>query len=118
MISRILTAVLLVLTVVGAVAAFRLIEATLAADVYRERLVQLATDYETLLGSYNAAVRRTAITELVVEGDTLSVVIRTAVREGDRMSVGAGGAIVLASDPDAEVAEKQLKADAVLGAFT
>ena len=46
----------------------------------------------------------------------LSVVIRTAVREGDRMSVGAGGAIVLASDPDAEVAEKQLKADAVLGA--
>nr|VDG63328.1 anthranilate synthase component I [Streptococcus thermophilus] len=48
----------------------------------------------------------------------LSVVIRTAVRDGDRMSVGAGGAIVLASDPDAEVAEKQLKADAVLGAFT
>ena len=78
MISRILTAVLLVLSVVGAVAAFRLIEATLAADVYRERLAQLATDYETLLGSYNAAVRRTAVTELVVEGDTLSVVIRTA----------------------------------------
>ncbi|MCT1683531.1 chorismate-binding protein [Corynebacterium appendicis] len=47
----------------------------------------------------------------------LSVVIRTAVRTGDRLTVGAGGAIVLASDVDAEVAEKQLKADTVLGAF-
>ncbi|UIZ91528.1 chorismate-binding protein [Corynebacterium sp. CNCTC7651] len=47
----------------------------------------------------------------------LSVVIRTAVRVGEQVTVGAGGAIVLASDPAAEDAEKQLKANAVLGAW-
>lgn len=47
----------------------------------------------------------------------LSVVIRTAVRAGDTMTVGAGGAIVLASDANAELAERNLKAQSVLGAF-
>ncbi|WP_301925149.1 chorismate-binding protein [Corynebacterium glaucum] len=47
----------------------------------------------------------------------LSVVIRTAVRTGDRLTVGAGGAIVLDSDPGAELAERNLKAQAVLGAW-
>ena len=47
----------------------------------------------------------------------LSVVIRTAVRAGDTVTVGAGGAIVLASDPTAELAERNLKAQSVLGAF-
>lgn len=46
----------------------------------------------------------------------LNIVIRTAVRDGDRWTVGAGGAIVLDSDPDAEHAEKNLKASALLGA--
>ncbi|WP_392398928.1 chorismate-binding protein [Corynebacterium lehmanniae] len=47
----------------------------------------------------------------------LSVVIRTAVRAGDTVTVGAGGAIVLASDPEAELAERNLKAQSVLGAW-
>ena len=47
----------------------------------------------------------------------LSVVIRTAVRTGSTVTVGAGGAIVLASDAEAELAERDLKAEAVLGAF-
>ena len=47
----------------------------------------------------------------------LSVVIRTAVRAGDTVTVGAGGAIVLASDANAELAERNLKAQSVLGAF-
>ncbi len=47
----------------------------------------------------------------------LSVVIRTAVRAGSTVTVGAGGAIVLASDPAAELAERNLKAQSVLGAF-
>lgn len=47
----------------------------------------------------------------------LSVVIRTAVRAGDTVTVGAGGAIVLASDPESELAERNLKAQSVLGAF-
>ncbi|MGV0343795.1 chorismate-binding protein [Corynebacterium lehmanniae] len=47
----------------------------------------------------------------------LSVVIRTAVRAGDTVTVGAGGAIVLASDPEAELAERNLKAQSVMGAW-
>ena len=45
----------------------------------------------------------------------LSIVIRTAVMWDDMMRIGAGGAIVLASDPDDEFAEMLLKASAPLG---
>lgn len=47
----------------------------------------------------------------------LNIVIRTAVRVGDRWRIGAGGAIVLDSDPDEEYAEMLLKADAPLRAY-
>jgi para-aminobenzoate synthetase len=47
----------------------------------------------------------------------LSVAIRTIVLDGDRASVGAGGAIVIDSDPAEELAEMLLKADATLAAF-
>ncbi|MGF1426761.1 aminodeoxychorismate synthase [Kitasatospora sp. LaBMicrA B282] len=42
----------------------------------------------------------------------LNIVIRTMVRTGDRWQLGAGGAIVLDSDPDEEYDEMLLKADA------
>ena len=48
----------------------------------------------------------------------LAVVIRTAVLVGGEWRVGAGGAIVLDSDPDAEVAEVLLKLRAPLSALT
>nr|WP_281373227.1 anthranilate synthase component I family protein [Kineococcus aurantiacus] len=48
----------------------------------------------------------------------LAVVIRTAVRVGREWRVGAGGAVVLDSDPDAEVAEVLLKLRAPLAALT
>jgi para-aminobenzoate synthetase len=47
----------------------------------------------------------------------LSVVIRTAVRDGDELTIGAGGAIVLDSDPAAEVDEMLLKAAASMRAL-
>ncbi|MBA0051241.1 aminodeoxychorismate synthase component I [Streptomyces sp. AJS327] len=47
----------------------------------------------------------------------LNIVIRTAVRVGDRWRVGAGGAIVLDSDADEEFDEMVLKATAPLRAF-
>ncbi|MFW6639896.1 aminodeoxychorismate synthase component I [Nocardiopsis algeriensis] len=47
----------------------------------------------------------------------LNIVIRTAVRTGDRWRVGAGGAIVLASDPEEEFEEMLLKAAAPLRAY-
>lgn len=43
----------------------------------------------------------------------LSIVIRTLVGDGRRWTLGAGGAVVLDSDPDAENAEKELKARAL-----
>ncbi len=61
---------------VGAIG-YRFFRADVAARVYRERLAQLAADYESLRATYNEAVRRTAVTELVVRGSTLSVRIRS-----------------------------------------
>tara|TARA_B100000674_G_C37676166_1_gene839335 strand:- start:528 stop:830 length:303 start_codon:yes stop_codon:yes gene_type:complete len=40
---------------------------------------------------------------------TWNIVIRTAIIEGDAMKVGAGGAIVMASDPHDEYLEMLLK---------
>jgi para-aminobenzoate synthetase len=51
-------------------------------------------------------------------GADLSIVIRTAVRAGDELHVGAGGAIVLDSDPADEFDEMVLKATAPLTAWS
>jgi len=50
-------------------------------------------------------------------GADLSVVIRTAVRQGNTLTVGAGGAIVLDSDAAEEFAEMLVKAAAPLAAY-
>ncbi|KAI9801278.1 MAG: Protein phosphatase PP2A regulatory subunit B [Piccolia ochrophora] len=46
-----------------------------------------------------------------------SVVIRTIVRHGDNLSLGAGGAITWLSEPDAEWEEVMIKANAVTNAL-
>ncbi|MFS8103094.1 aminodeoxychorismate synthase component I [Lentzea alba] len=50
-------------------------------------------------------------------GTDLNIVIRTAVRVGDRLTIGAGGAIVLDSDAQDEYEEMLLKAAASLRAW-
>ncbi|MES4902035.1 MULTISPECIES: aminodeoxychorismate synthase component I [unclassified Streptomyces] len=47
----------------------------------------------------------------------LNIVIRTAVFTGGRMHIGAGGAIVLASDPEEEYQEMLLKTAATMRAY-
>lgn len=63
-------------------------------------------------GVYSGALGYFALSGAV----DLSIVIRTIVLTGDRAYVGAGGAVVALSDPAAEVAEMQLKAQAPLDA--
>lgn len=46
-----------------------------------------------------------------------AMVIRSAVFDGDRLSIGIGGGITIDSDPDAELEETRLKAQALLGAM-
>ena len=46
----------------------------------------------------------------------LNIVIRTAVVQGERLTIGAGGAIVIDSDAEEEYAEMLVKASASLRA--
>ncbi|MBX3322357.1 MAG: hypothetical protein KF757_05150 [Phycisphaeraceae bacterium] len=57
---------------------YQLLRADLAESVYRARLENLASEYETLRSTYNEAVKRTAVTELIVREGKLSVRIRNA----------------------------------------
>ena len=50
----------------------------LTAAVYAQRLQSLCADFERLRQDYNQAVARTAVTELRVVGDTVTVLVRTA----------------------------------------
>ena len=81
MTTRLLALAFLVVFAAAGFGGFRLLEATLAAEVYEQRLAELSSDHEALRELFNQAVRRTAVTELRVEDGRLSVVIRTA--DGD-----------------------------------
>ncbi|MCL4221108.1 MAG: hypothetical protein KJZ65_07035 [Phycisphaerales bacterium] len=57
---------------------YHLIRADVAESVYRQRLEDIAGRYESLREQYNEAVRRTAVTELLVRDGRLSVRICNA----------------------------------------
>jgi hypothetical protein len=57
---------------------YGLLRAGLEADVYRERLAETSRDYARLREQYDQAIRRTAVTDLVVDAGRLSVAIRDA----------------------------------------
>ena len=78
MINRIGNAAAVVLLGVAGFVGYRLVQANLKADIYRDRLTALADDYDQLKQTYNRAVRKTAVTELVVRDGALSISIRTS----------------------------------------
>jgi len=57
---------------------YRMLRADLAASVYRARLAELADNYESLRATYNEAIRKTAVTELLVHEGSLCVRVRTS----------------------------------------
>lgn len=61
--------------------AYHLVRSQIAGEVYRQRLVALHDDYENLRHRYNEAVRKTAVTELLVRDGKVSVVVRDAAGE-------------------------------------
>lgn len=69
-----LAALALAVSIVG----YRMLRAQVAASVYRQRLLEVAQAYDALRARYNEAVRRTAVTELVVKAGRLSVRVRNA----------------------------------------
>ncbi len=77
MLGRIASLALIVVLGGAGFMGFRLLVSGLEAEVYRARLEELSADYDVLRQQYNRAVRKTAVTELVVEGDTLAIAIRT-----------------------------------------
>ncbi|MCD6304155.1 MAG: hypothetical protein J7M21_04250 [Planctomycetes bacterium] len=81
--ARMLTVVGLV--AVAAAALYQHSRGNIIAGIYRRRLQQLSEDYGRLHALYNEVVKKTAVTELVVAGGRLSVVIRTA--EGIRRTI-------------------------------
>lgn len=69
-------AALLAVGGLGALFGYRFFRSELSAAVYRQRLEAVAEDYQKLATTYNEAVRKTAVTELVVKNNALSVRIR------------------------------------------
>lgn len=67
------------LALLGAVGfvGYRLAASQVEARIYRDRLAGLSEEYETLRAMYNQAVRKTAVTELLVKDGRLSLAIRT-----------------------------------------
>jgi hypothetical protein len=70
-------AISLVLLAVIAGVAYRLALSKAEVDIYRDRLLGLSEEYESLRSRYNEAVAKTAVTELLVKDGRLSLVIRT-----------------------------------------
>lgn len=64
--------------VVLGVVGLRLAKSDAAERVYRERLETMAGDFESLRGEYNKAIRRTAVTELVVADGSVTALVRSA----------------------------------------
>lgn len=72
------TALSLIVLAAAAVLGYYMAKSHITAGIYRDRLVTLGREHQALREQYNEAVRKTAVTELLVENGTVCVSIRTA----------------------------------------
>jgi hypothetical protein len=79
--KRLYTLCVALIVLAAAGMGYRLVRTTYESDVYRERLGALTDDYQTLRGQYNQAIKRTAVTELLVQDGQLQVTVRDAAGE-------------------------------------
>jgi hypothetical protein len=78
MLSRTLMASFtIIFTIGGLLSTYALVKSHVKARVYLERLAEVSSDYHDLQAVYSEAVRRTAVTELLVTEGGVDVVIRT-----------------------------------------
>jgi len=94
-VRRLLLAGLLGAVALAGVVGYDHLRSNIELRLYQDRLRDLSGKYQTLRDQYNEAVRKTAVTELVVEDGELSVEIRTA--------EGALRRIETPFDPDQEI---------------
>lgn len=76
--ARINAMVAILVLAAAAFVGYRLVKSQITAEVYRDRLVALSHEHEQLRQTYNAAVRKTAVTELWVAQGKVDVAIRTS----------------------------------------
>ena len=77
MLRRTTTWVMLIVMVIATGAVVRWLRTEMSVAEYRQKLQALGHRYEQLRETYNEAVTRTAVTELVVDQGHLFVVVRT-----------------------------------------
>ncbi|WP_432797499.1 hypothetical protein [Poriferisphaera sp. WC338] len=70
------TIILLLFLSLASYMTYRMTRSEIAAGIYRTRLIKLDQQYTSLLEQYNTAITKTAVTELLVTPDTVSVIIR------------------------------------------
>lgn len=86
MINKLAAAAFVLVVALGMLGGYRMVRSQMTAEVYKQRLTQLTDEYETLRDRYNTAIRKTAVTELLVEDNEVCVVIRTAEGELKRIA--------------------------------
>ena len=77
MTAKLGTAILSILFLVFSGLGYVAIRSQYESDIYRDRLLQLGEEYSELAHRYQEAVRKSAVTELRVHNNKLSVLIRT-----------------------------------------
>lgn len=78
-ISKIISAsAVIVASGVALLFGYQLVRGGIVEDVYKDRLREVSGEFRALRAQYNEAVKRTAVTELVVEDQSLSVRVRSA----------------------------------------